>query len=176
MPTKVISRRAKGEDQLGNSVGLPREGDLVKFHVKAAFFAKRPKLQLGKIKFLEKRRPVQFISTHIIGDTAFVEIKITSDQPEPVKALDDIVGFMRMFVHGMQLGEVATFTLSSSEFEVPEENSKLCKGHYATLGEDADELMFEIDLFRIVRGGKEHRCRNRYGQGARIPGSYSMSF
>ena len=82
---------------------------------------------------------------------------------------------------GMALGERAKFIFDlttmgeknkSLFFNLNEK--KLHRGQYRTIPADAKRLIFEIESFRVVRNKELHVRPNRYGTGARTPGSFSM--
>ena len=71
----------------------------------------------------------------------------------------------------MMLGESATVTFDLSTMKnfhaKKDENKIISRGHYKSIGEDAEFLVFEIDTFRIVRDKKEHYRPNRNGTSGR---------
>ena len=69
----VIIDSGKGLDQLGNEIGMPEPGDVVKCHMKASYIAPmRPLLGFGK----KTPRKKEFLDTSIKGETCFYEVTI----------------------------------------------------------------------------------------------------
>jgi hypothetical protein len=175
--TKKVLFIGPGVDQLGRQVGLPVPGDVVKLHMTASYSALRPMFKVGGSKFGSvKMREKEFLSTHIVGEGAFVvvQIPITYQPPQSVAEI------LAPFVQGMVLGETAQFAFDLETMDDKTKNlfftaftkEKIHKGHYKNLPTDALKLTIVLDSFRIVRGQTEHRRPNRNGAGAKALGSY----
>jgi hypothetical protein len=171
---KTITFNAKdGNDQLGQAVGTPQVGDIAKIHLKGSYSSVRPLFKLGSIKVANKARTKEFISTHLAGETAFFELDMAkatfTDTSADLRTLSDLLA---LCVRDMVLGESATFafdiTGKSDIKDIVRNSGKLHRGHYASVPEDADNM---VDLFRIHRedpsSGKRKShfriARNGYG-------------
>eukprot|EP00542_Grammatophora_oceanica_P021881 CAMPEP_0194028760 /NCGR_PEP_ID=MMETSP0009_2-20130614/2662_1 /TAXON_ID=210454 /ORGANISM="Grammatophora oceanica, Strain CCMP 410" /LENGTH=166 /DNA_ID=CAMNT_0038668245 /DNA_START=26 /DNA_END=526 /DNA_ORIENTATION=+ len=153
MPTIQFTFRADGTDQKGVMVGLPQKGDIAKCHIKGDFWAVR-KGVFGK----PKSKKIDFLDTHTVGDTAFLELNIgTKYKDAPIRNL------LIECVSQMPLGSTVLIDIDPKTFEVPDitADGKLCRGQYGALGKDADRIVFEVDLFRIARKGTEHHRKRR---------------
>mmetsp|Transcript_26507 Transcript_26507/g.58105 ORF Transcript_26507/g.58105 Transcript_26507/m.58105 type:complete len:187 (+) Transcript_26507:99-659(+) len=170
---KIILVKSPGKDQLGIDVGTPQPGDVAKVHMTASYLAEEPLFKIGRRQIGAKPRTKEFLSTHIVGDTAFFDFPIPKEPKAPTSATD-ILG---QWVQGMPLGEHALFTFDFTEMDEKIKsfflNKKLHKGQYKNIPAEAQRLTFEIDSFRIVRN-KVHVRPSRYGTGASTPGSFAM--
>ena len=150
-----------GLDQLGNVIGSPLAGDIVKVHMQAFYTAPRPLFH----RFFVKPRQVEFLSTHMIGDTCFFEMTIPADHSNaPTSAME----ILTVLIETMVLGEGACFTLDLDNHKVKAMFVADRLHHRAQWGDipdDATNLVLYIDASRIVRGNKEHRKVNRNGVG-----------
>lgn len=184
---KETTRRSDGLDQLGAHVGLPRSGDVHRLHVRGCYLARRPLFALRGRRYLVKERRVDFLDTHVVGDTAFVSVRVGDDKvgvggggvlpkDDDENDNDDDGGgtlgrLLRTAASGMVLGESATFACDVSSATEDERRSLFfgpervrgIRGCLGPVGEDATGLMLEVDSFRIARDGTEHfrRVRNR---------------
>jgi hypothetical protein len=104
-----------------------------------------------------KARTKEFISTHLVGETAFFDLDMSkatfSDSPADPKTLNDLLA---LCVRDMVLGESATFAFdimgtSSYIKDIVRNSGKLHRGHYANVPQDADSMILDLDLFRIYR-------------------------
>ena len=193
---KEVTHRSTGLNQLGHTVGLPRGGDVHKVHVRGFYWARRPKFEWRGKKYLERMRRIEFLDTHMVGDTAFVGVRVgaggrgddresrrtpaTSGSilSEGVEAHDGgtitLGGLLRTAASGMVLGEAATFTFVVSDADKRKgkitplfcDKNKIYKGHLGPIEEDATSIVLEVDSFRIVRNGKEN-CRKIRNGGSR---------
>jgi hypothetical protein len=175
---QVTHTGGKGTDQLGNVVGVLQPGDTAKLHMTAYFTAQRPMFSLGKKKFGDKVRQVEFVRTQSVGDTAFISIDVTGKHKHKKPSQQnpsDLLGVIGFCVQDMQLGESATFTVDASVLvKNPNAAGKIGPGHYKKVDDDAHQVVFQMDLFRVVRNGTLHCRPTRNGTGAGMPGSYSM--
>ena len=168
---QVTHSGSKGQDQLGNMVGLLQPGDTAKLHMTAYFTAQRPMFQVGGKKFGDKVRKIEFLRTHSVGETAFVSI----DVGKPHRQVpSDPIGLIGYCIQDMQLGESATFTVDASVLKNPNAAGKIGPGHYRKVGDDAQKVVFQIDLFRVIRNGTMHHRPTRNGTGGSMPGSFAM--
>lgn len=168
---QVLFHAGAGKDQLGNIIGKPQPGDIAKVHVKMSYIANRPLLKIGIIRIgKEKPRKTEFLSTSIIGETAFFEVHI-SKNTESCSSFDDILS---AYVSQMMLGETSRFTFELDEKTRNLFTRSLHKGHYQNIPDAATGIRLEIDSYRIVRGNNEYRRPNRNGTGAAMPGSFAM--
>ena len=174
-----------GVDQLGTQVGLAMPGDLVKFHMTASYSAIRPKFKIAGKKFgAETMRTKEYLSTQVVGSTAFIEVSI----PPTISATATTTGktksvaeFLAPYARSMTLGETAEFFIDFKSLDEKSKNlffQERLKGQYKSLPTDAQSLTILLDCFRIVRSdpaGKkrvEHHRPNRNGNGAKAFGSY----
>ncbi len=172
---KEITHPGTGLDQLGNDMGMPRMGDVVKVHMKGNFFAQRPLFRLCNKDYFVKQRKMDFLNTHSIGETAYVKVHVGNSSKNAFKDGDGngIGRLVRVAVEGMAFGEAATFTCDNVEkalsFNSDNANckgsKKICSGHDMDVDPDAEVMVLEIESFRIVRNNKEHcrQVRNGYG-------------
>ena len=167
-----------GVDQLGTQVGQAMPGDLVKFHMVASYSAMRPKFKIAGKKFgAERMRTEEYLSTPIVGSTAFIEISIP---PTPIAVKKSVVEFLAPYAQTMTLGETAEFFFDFKSLDEKTKNlffQEVLKGQYKSLPTDAQSITIVLDCFRIVRSdlGKqqvEYRRPNRNGNGAKAFGSY----
>ncbi len=189
---KNVMHRSNGVDQLGQSIGLPRSGDVHKVHVRGYYLAHRPLFTLLGKKYFEKERRVEFLNTHNVGDTAFVCIHVgmggglsssisilSKDDNDTANASGGTLGrLLQTAATGMMLGETSVFTYDVALAPVEERRSlfdadRICLGYLGPIGEDATKLLLEVDSFRIEREGKDqHRqvrnsgSRSLHGMGA----------
>jgi len=188
----VLVDTGKGLDQLGNEIGMPRPGDVVKCHMKASYLAPRPWLLgvFGKKKTLRKK---EFLDTGRIGTTCFYEVTIpnitttTKTKEHPATAQDIITGWIQT----MTLGEVAKFVLDLKElpehdcpniksmFVTKQQSSSsklqlLHRSQHAHVPENIQQMTFQISSFRIIRNRKEHRRKDQNGRGGKMWGSFTM--
>ena len=167
--SKKVTHAGTGIDQIGNDIGTPRMGDIVKVHIKGSYYAQRPLFRLCNKDYFLKQRKVDFLHTHFIGETAFVSVHIGNSSKN---AFNDEDGYglgklVRVAVEGMAFGEAAVFTsdnvAKALNFGSDKGSKKsICRGHVEA---DAEVLVLEIESFRIVRDGREHfrQVRNGYG-------------
>ena len=151
---KKISYKANGKDQLGNMIGQIQPGDKVKLHVDGYFmgqpkplfslFAKRKQVGAPS-KPLKK---MNFLNTHIAGDTAFIEVVI----PKAIQAKPTLPAVLMDAVRTMILGEAATITFTTGVEGITE---RIHKAHHEDVPPNTTVIL-EVDLFRVVRDGKEH--------------------
>jgi hypothetical protein len=154
--------------------------------VKGKYNSVCPLFKLGSIKVANKPRTKEFISTHIVGETAFFDLDMSkavfSDSPPDPKTMNDLLA---QCVRDMVLGESATFAFdvtgkSSYVKDIVRNSGKLHGGHYASVPEDANSIVLELDLFRIYREDitsgkrKSHYRISRHGLGGSMPGSFGM--
>lgn len=182
---KKVTHRSNGLDQLGRPVGLPRSGDVHRVHVRGSYLAHRPLFRLGGKQYLCKERRIDFLDTHSIGDTAFVNVHVgggekgggnggvsSSIRPHPKD--DDnggttssstctLGGLVQAAAAGMMLGESAVFTFDVAAASAAERRSlfdshsaPMCRGYLGPIKEDATRLILEVDSFRMERDGRHH--------------------
>ena len=149
---------SNGADQLGREVGTPLPGDVVKLHGTASYESNRPLFKIGSKNFgANKLRKTEFLSTHIVGETGFIQAKISSS---PTKAPTSAADVLAQCVQTMMLGESAQFILDFASMDSTTQdlfcNTKIHKGHYKSIPRDAEKLVFELDLFRVGRDETEH--------------------
>eukprot|EP00529_Nitzschia_sp_RCC80_P036537 CAMPEP_0113512356 /NCGR_PEP_ID=MMETSP0014_2-20120614/39298_1 /TAXON_ID=2857 /ORGANISM="Nitzschia sp." /LENGTH=197 /DNA_ID=CAMNT_0000408713 /DNA_START=476 /DNA_END=1069 /DNA_ORIENTATION=+ /assembly_acc=CAM_ASM_000159 len=190
---KKILYKGMGQDQLGNYIGTPEPGDVVKIHVRGFYVVRRPLFKLGN--FVVKRRKVEFLDTHMIGDTAFVELTIddgeepnnddgeepNNDEGAKHSSNNIVVEMLTLAVKGMMLGESAKVmfgdnALAGKRHLLPEAQDAAGRAFFKSIpGDDEEEedsvqsIEFDIDCFRIVRRKKEHHRPARTG-----PGGWAM--
>jgi hypothetical protein len=187
--SKTVTFSAQtGKDQLGNVIGKPQLGDVAQIHLDASYTSVRPFFRLGFIKLGLKERKKDFLSTHIIGDTAFFDLEMTksvmADPPAEPKNFDELLAIC---ARSMVLGEAATFVLDFSEQQQPYvkglvvKAGRLHKGHFANVPDTALTMTLKIDSFRIQRRQEEndgkrksHYRVSRNGMGGSMPGSFGM--
>lgn len=175
MTSKVVKQvthtGGKGQDQLGNMVGVLQPGDTAKLHMTAYFTAQRPMFKMGSKKIGDKVRKIEFLRTHSVGETAFVSI----DVGKPHRQVpSDPLGLIGYCIQDMQLGESATFEVDAAVLKNPNAAGKIGPGHYKKIGDDAQTVVLKIDLFRVLRSGTLHHRPNRNGTGGSMPGSFNM--
>ena len=193
---KEVTHRSTGLNQLGHTVGLPRGGDVHKVHVRGFYWARRPKFEWRGKKYLERMRRIEFLDTHMVGDTAFVGVRVgaggrgddgashrtpaTSGSllSEGVETRENgaiaLGGLLRTAASGMVLGEAATFTFVVSDADKRKGKitplfcgeNEICRGRVGSIEEDATSIVLEVESFRIVRNGQEH-CRKIRNGGSR---------
>ena len=172
---KQILFSSHGKDQLDRDVGKALPGDTAKCHLKASFTAELPSFTIGKKTFGVKVREKEFLSTRVVGSTAFFEVEIPTVIAESPTTFEEILAEC---LRTMSLGEAALFRFDFASLDpkvCKEMQHKLHKGHYSTVPENAQELLLEIESFRIARDTTEHFRVSRYGSnGGRMPGSFSM--
>lgn len=174
----VIVDTEKGLDQLGNEIGVPQPGDVVKCHIKASYSVPMS-LPFGK-KILRK---TEFLDTSRIGETCFYEVTIptkTHEHQPTTTAQDIITGWIQT----MPLGQVAKFKLDLNQLQEKDPEVKwlfvsktsssyplLHRSQYAHVPATAQQITFQISSFRIIRKQKEHRRKVQ-----NPPGGYHMAF
>ena len=170
--SKKTTHAGTGLDQIGNDMGTPRMGDIVKVHMKGSYYARRPLFRLCTKDYFLKQRKVEFLNTHFIGETAFVSIHIGNSSKNAFNDEDGhgLGKLVRVAVEGMAFGEAAVFTsdnvAKAMSFGSNAGSKKLiCRGHDMDVEADAEVLVLEIESFRIVRDGREHfrQVGNGYG-------------
>ena len=188
---KEVTHRSTGLNQLGHTIGLPQEGDEHKVHVRGFYRARRPKFELLGKKYFEKMRRIQFLDTHMVGDTAFVCVHVGAESHDisssilskggGKKANDGAGGTLGELIQtaasGMVLGEAARFTYDisdaseSQKMSLFRDKNRICRGHFDSVKDDATSIILEVDSFRIMRNGKEN-CRKRRNDGSRVAAMY----
>ena len=185
--SKKVTRRSQGLNQLGENIGLPKSGDVHKLHIRGYYLAPRPLFRLRGRKCWEKQRTVEFLDTHSVGDTAFVNVHVgdggglsSSILPREDANDPDVIGVLGILIQSaatdMVLGEKATFTYDIAAASEQERRSlfdgkRICRGYYGPIEEDATELLLEIDSFRIERNGRD-QCRKVQNSGSRTVAMY----
>jgi hypothetical protein len=176
---------SEGVDQLGRQVGIPLPQDVVKLHIKGSYASTRPLFKIGKKGFgASKLRKMEFLSSHIIGETAFFEVPIQTTTSS-TKVPKTVAEILEPCVRTMVLGEQSIFTLDFASMDETTKDlfcgAKIHKGHYKNMPRDAEKLIFDLDSFRIVRPDPskknvkiEHYRKSRNGLGASMPGSFGM--
>lgn len=149
--TMKVTYDSDGLDQLGNQLGKPNPGDTARVHVKGYYISQKPS---GLFRKKNAKKP--FIDTHSVGETAFVDLQI----PKQVQGNNSLVAIFMDAVRTMKLGDAAETYFVSSEQGCTER----IKGWIEDVPPHHDVVM-QIDLFRIVRDGKEHRRKTRNGSG-----------
>jgi len=181
--------KGMGEDQLGDYIGTPEPGDIVKIHVRGWYVADRPLFKFGRNhKFFVKPRRVEFLDTHMAGETAFVELPIGDPNDESKRSNNNnnniVVEMLTLVVKDMMLGESATVmfgdtALAGKRHLLPKAQDVAGRTFFKSIpgggrgdeGEDCavQSIEFDIDCFRIVRQRKEHHRPARTG-----PGGWAM--
>lgn len=155
MMETVVTFKGGGLDQLKQQVGTPQVGDTALLHCRGFYTAERPSLLPG---FRKKESKVEFLSTHRIGSTAFIRVPITKSTSKEAHELEE---HLAAIAFTMALGDSVRVTLPAGSF--PTNNKNFVKGQYASIADDAQSLILEVDSFRIERDGKEHHRVNRNG-------------
>lgn len=178
----VIVDTEKGLDQLGNEIGMPRPGDVVKCHMKASYIAPmRPPWGFGK----KTPRKKEFLDTARIGETCFYEVRIPPTVPPTIatkaedhKSKTTARDIITEWIRTMTLGQVAKFELDLNQLqdEYPEvkrifvtktsssTRPLLHRSQYAHVPETIQQVIFEISSFRIIRKQREHRRKEQNGR------------
>jgi len=148
---KTVTFSGKGTNQLGEVIGMHQPGDTAFIHLKGWYVAPRTSCCGGQAQ----DRKEEFVSTHRISDTAFIEVPITKSDSKPSTLRECLESVLST----MELGDCVTAKFTT----FPKNEKGLVKGQLERIPEDASELILEIDSFRIMRDGKVHRRTNRNG-------------
>lgn len=162
----VIVDTEKGLDQLGNEIGVPQPGDVVKCHIKASY-VEPMSLPWGFGKKILRKK--EFLDTSRIGETCFYEVTIptkTYEHQTTTTAQDIITGWIQT----MPLGQVAKFQLDLNQLQEKDPEVKwlfvsktsssyplLHRSQYAHVPATVQQITFQISSFRIMRKQKEYR-------------------
>ena len=154
---------------MGTARGKAQVGDVVQVHCKATYTAKRSGL-LGKPKLQTK----EFLSTHRVGDTCFVDLPIQK-QVAPKTVLDVLAYAVKDLTLGQSV--VLTYDVTQMDDDTKElfTGTETChRAQYGQIPEDALSVSFKVDVFRFQRDGKVYRRENRNGAGHIGPMDYGM--
>lgn len=170
-------------------VGKPQVGDVAQIHLDASYTSMRPLFRIGLAKFAEKERKKDFLSTHIIGSTAFFDLVMTKNILEEHPAAPTTFrGLLALCARDMVLNESASFVFDVNESskhdwkKIVTSMGKEHRGHFANVPDTVLTVTLKIDMFRIQRypsekaeKRKSHHYRiDRNGRGGRMPGSFNM--
>lgn len=173
--TKKTTFATKGKNQMEELIAKPHPGDTARVHVVGYKIEyNKPRFQIGKTAFFNRKvSKTRFLDTHVIGDTAFITLPI-SPSKESARSVNEgdarrvLTTVLMQVVQTMNLGDSAEVHFITGPDGMLEH---VHKGQYeASIPSDV-HLVLHVDLFRIVRDGREHFRPTRNGLGGWAVGS-----
>ena len=164
MLTKKMHYNAKGDDQLGKMVGQPCKGDVTKIHLVGVVVERnKPLFTIGKRAFFVRKEVRNvFLDTHVIGELAFLNLPIPGggavdavNAATRKTATCPLTAILTQAVQGMNLGDSCTFSFVTNDKGM-HGLSHIHRGHYFTDLPANTTVDLHVDLFCIIRNGREH--------------------
>ena len=155
-----------GKDQLGEMIGTPQPGETARIHIVAYKVEyNKPRMKMGKRNLFGVRKVVQtrILDSHAVGDTAFLSLVMpkpgTELSGDPSHAFTSV---LTEAVQTMQLGESAWVHFITGPDGI---RQHFHRGQYEAEFPPNTQIGCHVDLFRIVRKGKDHFRPTRNGVG-----------